>query len=63
MSLTVWWWPAGLEEAEFDVPVPYSRTGPDPIILALAEKLSVPSNTWVKVFATGDELDVRYRWP
>lgn len=62
-GFVVWWWPVGLAEQEFDVPVPYERRFPTlSFALNFARAISLPGNEWVKVFASGDETDVRYRW-
>lgn len=61
-TLVCWYWPIGLGEAEFDIPVPYERRGEAEDVLAFAREVSSPATTeWVKVFAS-TELDVRYRW-
>jgi len=58
----VWWWPVGLAEAEFDVPVPYERTFEDVgSAVAFAGRVSVDGVEWVRCFGP-TELDEHYRW-
>jgi hypothetical protein len=60
---TVWWWPTTFD-ASTDVPVPLARTYDSlgDAVAAAASGVRAGAVSWVKVFKTGDESDVRARW-
>jgi len=62
---TCWYWPVRLDDPETrDVPVPYSRSSDNlDELCAWAKGLTESGGvSWVRVFASADEYDERFRW-
>lgn len=62
---TCWWWPTSIRAGGYvDIPVPYERTSNDlDVLLSWAQDLADSGNVeWVRVFASDDEYDERFRW-
>lgn len=62
---TCWYWPTSiLAPGSSDIPAPYARSSDDLNELReWARGLADAGNVdWVRVFASGDEHDERFRW-